>query len=84
MQLCWKKKKVTLWLQKEGASGQSEFLAAMCEALKGKEWIKTTFLSRPSQDVFPRKMVCYVWYVRWLAQDGPFACSIQYADMMCS
>jgi hypothetical protein len=76
------KKKIILGLK--GRQGPSEFPAAMCEALKGKEWIKTTFLSRPSQDVFPRKMVCYVWYVRWLAQDGPFACSIQYADMMCS
>ena len=29
----------------------------MCEALKGKEWLKATLLSSPDQDIFPCKMV---------------------------
>jgi hypothetical protein len=29
----------------------------MCEALKGKEWLKATLLGSPDQDIFPCKMV---------------------------
>lgn len=30
----------------------------MCEALKGKEWLKATLLCSPEQDICPQKLVC--------------------------